>query len=38
VYSEVAYENIFRDLKARKRLKKFAERMQKKYPFLLVEE
>jgi hypothetical protein len=32
-YAECAYENTIADLKAKKRLKKFAERMQKKYPF-----
>jgi hypothetical protein len=33
VYAEYAYENILADLKAKKRLINFAERMQKKYPF-----
>jgi hypothetical protein len=33
VYSDVAYENIFRDLKASKRLKNFARRICKKYVF-----
>jgi hypothetical protein len=33
IYAEYAYENILADLKAKKRLIKFAKRMEKKYPF-----
>lgn len=33
MHSQVTYENILKDLKAKKRLKSFARRMCKKYVF-----